>query len=60
MFLKKQTCASTDSCWDKTEKMCIRDSYETADNPTFEVFYLAEAKAVIADFSGNPPREYSF
>ena len=30
-----------------------------ASNPIFEVFYLAEARAVIADFSGNPPQEYS-
>ena len=27
-------------------------------NPIFEVFYLADAHAVIADFSGNPPKEY--
>lgn len=37
----------------------VRGQYQTADNPIFEVFYLAEAKAVIADFSGNPPREYT-
>lgn len=36
----------------------VKGQYETADNPIFEVFYLAEAKAVIADFSGNPPKEY--
>ena len=29
-----------------------------AANPIFEVFYLKDAHAVIADFSGNPPREY--
>ena len=27
-------------------------------NPIFEVFYLKNAHAVIADFSGNPPEEY--
>ncbi len=27
-------------------------------NPIFEVLYLKDAHAVIADFSGNPPREY--
>ena len=32
--------------------------YKEASNPIFEVFYLADAKAVIADFSGNPPREF--
>ena len=46
------------------KEMCIRNpivksQYQTADNPIFEVFYLADAHAVIADFSGNPPREYS-
>ncbi len=37
----------------------VKSQYQTADNPIFEVFYLAEAHAVIADFSGNPPREYN-
>ena len=37
----------------------VRSQYQTADNPIFEVFYLADAKAVIADFSGNPPKEYT-
>lgn len=42
------------------KEMCIQNpivksQYQTADNPIFEVFYLADAHAVIADFSGNPP-----
>lgn len=37
----------------------VKGQYQTADNPIFEVFYLADAHAVIADFSGNPPREYT-
>ena len=37
----------------------VKGQYETADNTIFEVFYLSEAKAVIADFSGNPPKEYT-
>ena len=46
------------------KEMCIQNpivksQYQTAGNPIFEVFYLAEAHAVIADFSGNPPQEYS-
>ena len=46
------------------KEMCIQNpivksQYHTADNPIFEVFYLADAHAVIADFSGDPPREYS-
>ena len=37
----------------------VKGQYQTADNPIFEVFYLAYAKAVIADFSGNPPQQYT-
>jgi len=35
----------------------VKQQYQTADNPIFEVFYLADGKAIIADFSGNPPFE---
>ena len=46
------------------KEMCIqtpivKSQYQTAGNPIFEVFYLAEAHAVIADFSGNPPQAYT-
>ena len=37
----------------------VKGQYHTADNPIFVVFYLEDAHAVIADFSGNPPREYN-
>lgn len=37
----------------------VKGQYNTADNPIFEVFYLESAQAVIADFSGNPPKEYT-
>lgn len=37
----------------------VKSQYQTADNPTFEIFYLEEAKATIADFSGEPPKEYT-
>ncbi|WP_425808206.1 pyridoxamine 5'-phosphate oxidase family protein [Desulfitobacterium sp. Sab5] len=37
----------------------VKSIYKTSDNPTFEIFYLEKAKAVIADFSGEPPREYT-
>ena len=45
-------------------EMCIQNpivksQYQTADNPIFIAFYLADAHAVLADFSGNPPREYN-
>jgi len=36
----------------------VKGQYQTADNPIFKVFYLKNVKAVIADFSGNPPKEY--
>lgn len=37
----------------------VKGQYQTAENPIFEVFYLAQAHATIADFSGNPPKEYA-
>ena len=44
----------------EAKEMCmnnpiVKGQYDKADNPIFEVFYLDDAKAVIADFSGNPP-----
>ncbi|MDR0900359.1 MAG: pyridoxamine 5'-phosphate oxidase family protein [Methanobrevibacter sp.] len=35
----------------------VKGIYETPDNSTFEVFSI-EGTAVIADFSGEPPKEY--
>lgn len=48
----------------EAKEMCIRNpivkaQYDKATNPIFEVFYLINAHAVIADFSGEPPKEYS-
>ena len=37
----------------------VKSLYGSAENPAFEVFYLADAKATISDFSGNPPKEYT-
>ncbi|ABQ27669.1 pyridoxamine 5'-phosphate oxidase family protein [Geotalea uraniireducens] len=37
----------------------VKSIYNSPDNPAFEVFYLADAVATIADFSGNPPRTYN-
>ena len=34
----------------------VKAIYKQPDNPIFETFYLKGAKAVFADFSGNPPR----
>lgn len=36
----------------------VKAQYQTADNPDFEILYL-EGKAIIADFSGDPPKEYT-
>lgn len=36
----------------------VKGQYQTADNPIFVVFYLADAHAVLADFSGEPPKTY--
>ena len=36
----------------------VKSLYQTAENPIFEILYLDEANAVIADFSGNPPKTY--
>ena len=46
------------------KEMCLQNpivkgQYGDAANPIFEVFYLKNTHAVIADFSGNPPREYT-
>lgn len=48
----------------EVKEMCLQNpivkgQYQTASNPIFVVFYLADAHAVIADFSGNPPQTYS-
>jgi uncharacterized pyridoxamine 5'-phosphate oxidase family protein len=34
----------------------VKSIYQTPDNPAFETFYLEDAVATIADFSGNPPQ----
>ncbi|MEE0248329.1 MULTISPECIES: pyridoxamine 5'-phosphate oxidase family protein [Peptacetobacter] len=39
------------------ENPIVKGQYEKATNPIFEVFYIANPKAIIADFSGNPPYE---
>lgn len=36
----------------------VKSIYQTPENPIFEIFYLENAEAVIADFSGQPPKAY--
>lgn len=33
----------------------IKGQYQAIDSPIFEVFYLVDAHAAVADFSDNPP-----
>lgn len=37
----------------------VKSIYQTADNPVLEVFYIEDAEAVLADFSGNPPKRFN-
>ena len=37
----------------------VKSIYKTPDNLIFEVFYLDEASATIADFSGEPPKTFN-
>lgn len=37
----------------------VKSIYKTEENPIFEVFYIGNGKATLADFSGNPPKEYN-
>ena len=36
----------------------VKSIYRTPDNPAFEIFYLDDAVATIADFSGKPPQTF--
>lgn len=38
----------------------VKSIYQTADNPRFEVFYLEHGEAILSDFSGKPPKQFSF
>lgn len=42
------------------ENPIVKGQYGDATNPVFAVFYLKNAHAVIADFSGNLPKEFNF
>jgi len=38
----------------------VKSIYQTADNPIFEAFYIDHGTAIIADFSGQPPKKIEF
>lgn len=38
----------------------VKTIYQSPDNPVFKVFYLEHGKAIIDDFSPNPPRVFEF
>lgn len=37
----------------------VKSIYKTPDNPVLQVFYIEDAEAVIADFSGKPPKIFN-
>ena len=39
------------------ESPLVKSIYKDADNPLLKVFYIGEAEAVLADFSGLPPQK---
>lgn len=49
---KKEKAINSDSL--------VKNLYKSADNPIFKIFYIEHGNAIIADFSGNPPREFEF
>ncbi len=42
------------------ENELVRSVYKEASNPIFEVFYIDHGTASVADFSGRPPRTWTF
>lgn len=38
----------------------VKSIYKKPDNPIFEIFYITNGHAALADFSGNPPKETTF
>ncbi len=40
------------------ENEVVRSIYRMADNPVFEVFYLAEAIASVSNLTGSPAKKY--
>jgi len=40
------------------ENPLIKNIYQSPDNPVFEIFFLGDAQASIADFSGDPAKNY--
>lgn len=38
----------------------VKSIYQTPENPAFEIFYIEHGKAIMSDFSGNPPEIFEF
>ncbi|MBP1763857.1 MAG: pyridoxamine 5-phosphate oxidase-related, FMN-binding protein [Firmicutes bacterium] len=38
----------------------VQSIYQSADNPVFEIFYIEHGTAILADFSGQPPKRIDF
>lgn len=54
----------TNSLADKEQVLAasglVKSIYQRADNPIFEVFYVEHGTAILADFSGQPPKTINF
>ncbi|WP_349764033.1 pyridoxamine 5'-phosphate oxidase family protein [Fusobacterium sp. SYSU M8D902] len=42
------------------ENPIVKEQYKTIENPSFQMFYLENIQAIIADMSGNLPKKYTF
>ncbi len=42
------------------ENDLVRSIYQKADNPIFKAFYIEHGSASIGDFSGQPPKRFTF
>ena len=38
----------------------VKSIYQKADNPIFKAFYIEHGSAIIGDFSGQPPKRFTF
>jgi uncharacterized pyridoxamine 5'-phosphate oxidase family protein len=37
----------------------VKSIYQSADNPIFKAFYIEHGSAIVGDFSGQPPRQFT-
>jgi uncharacterized pyridoxamine 5'-phosphate oxidase family protein len=51
MRIKEKTLAANE---------LVKSIYKSADNPIFKTFYIEHGSAIIGDFSGQPPKQFTF